>query len=137
MAEQKTFRHNLDGWDILCFIRKSRRSGKYRITYLGQSTFRITVPIHRRHPTPEAILHRHRRWLLNRLREEHRPAAADPFKLEDGARLPFLETTWTLRIKSGTARKTSWLSVPQDLTVHVYGEDSQCHANAVLSLIHI
>lgn len=113
----------LNGRTISYFLIRSRQARNYRITYLDNATFRITVPRGQKNPDPEELLSSHRRWISNRLKNERKRQVPPP-ELKDGGTIPLLGVPWQLNKQTGSTRRPSWIYQPEDQTVCICARDS-------------
>lgn len=98
---------------VYYYFEKSPQARKYRITHLHGNVFRITTPWRGRTPDPEELLHRHRRWISNRLSDRNNRAYPLP-ELKEGGKIPLLNAKWTLKIQTGGTRKATWMFYPEE-----------------------
>jgi predicted metal-dependent hydrolase len=123
MSEGDPIRHQLEGRTISYFFVRSRRARGYRITYLENATFKVSIPRGQRNPDPNELFARHRRWILNRLRDESKRRNI-PSSLTDGGTLPLLGATLILKIQVPGEGKPACTFHPEEKILRLSARDS-------------
>lgn len=85
---------------------------------IDQRGLRIGAPRHTALQEIESFMRRHAEWILRKLDEWKDAASVGPFIVHDGAALPLLGETWSIRLAKGMQR-ASWRHETRELALEM------------------
>ena len=117
-------------YTIPCFIRRSRRSKKIRLTVRHDDTVVVTIPYRAYVSDAKRLITKHQSWIVSRLQKlQQQRRFSAPFELKDGAILPTPYQRYALKLQIAPNKKYSWQCVDGVVTMHIPHNSRQsiCH----------